>query len=89
MGRFLWAWCFSCLLLVGFATSARADDLGAIPVCVRPPDVPAGLDGWAFAPNGTTVVRMKREEFQKQSRGQVIYVFDPAAPPENTKLQRA
>ncbi len=28
---------------------------------------------------------MRREEFKKQARGQMVYVYDPAAPPANTK----
>ncbi len=89
MGRILWAWCFSCLLLVGFVASARADDPSmVVPICVRVPGIPDDVarNGWAFAQDGTTVVRMRREEFKKASRGLLVYRFDPAAPPENTKL---
>jgi hypothetical protein len=88
MGRFLWAWCFAWSLLLGFATSARADNLGmVVPICVHVPGIPEDVarNGWAFGPNGSTLIRMPREEFKKASRGLLVYRFDPAAPPENTK----
>jgi hypothetical protein len=86
MGRFLWVWGLCWLLLVGLAATAQAEGLTAIRVCIRPPDVPADIDAWVYAPNGTTVIRMKREDFKKESRGHTVYLFSPSAPPESVKL---
>jgi hypothetical protein len=81
MGRFLWVWGLCWLLLAGLASTAQAEGLTAIAVCVRPPDVPPDIDAWAYAPNGTTVLRMKRDEFKKESRGRMVYLLVPSAPP--------
>lgn len=87
MGRVLWAWCLAWLLLVGVAANARAGDFGEIRVCVRPPNVPAGVEAWVYTPgSATVVVKVKREDFKKQSGGLTTYLFDPNAPAENTKL---
>lgn len=89
MGRILWGWGFAWLLLVSFATSARADkpsELGAVRVCVRPPNLEPGVGQWAYPHGKEHVVTDSEQVFREKSQGNTIYIFDPAAPPENTKL---
>lgn len=54
---------------------------------MRPPNVPPGVEAWVYTPgSATVVVKVKREDFKKQAGGLTTYVFDPGAPPDNTKL---
>lgn len=87
MRRALWAWCFLWSLILTVSASARAEDFLLVPVCVIPEGVPEDVarNGWIFGPNASTVIRMRREEFAKRARGQMVYVYNPGAPPENTK----
>lgn len=84
MGRILWALCVTLLLLMGFTATARADD-SAVRVCIKP-DVPPGIDAWAYDAKGTMVVRMKRDDFKKKSKGRTVYLYSPSAPPESVLL---
>jgi hypothetical protein len=88
MGRYLWVWCLSWLLVVGFATGARADDDDDpskwpktwIRVCVH--STP-GINVWSYYSGKT--LPMNEKLFRKLSRGLPVFAFDPTAPPENTK----
>jgi hypothetical protein len=91
MGR-LWVWAWACLLVVGFATQARADDPGFLPlrVCVRPPEVPATVWAWGYPSGGPVLLLLRRkpwmrERFLETSHPFPIYIFDPDAPAANTK----
>ena len=85
MGRWFWGVCLALWVLLGAARGARAGDFTEIHVCVRPPNVPAGVAAWAYTP-GTASVILNREQFKKQAHGLTAYVFDPAAPEANNKL---
>jgi hypothetical protein len=93
MTRFWWVcrcigWCLF-LVLLCFATAARAEDAGKlrgpIHVCVRPGNVPSDVDRWAITLGGTVLIGPLAEVDDKKS-GIIRYVFDPSAPPESTKL---
>lgn len=47
--------------------------------------MPAGLAVWTYTP-GSGSVFLKWEEAKKKYSGLTVYIFDPAAPAENTKL---
>src|SRR5262245_24714654 len=85
MGRYLWVWCLSWLLVVCFAAGARADDDPStwIRVCVRPKEVPGTVNVWAYTAGNTVIV--SRAAFKTKSGGLTTYAFDPYAPPENTQ----
>lgn len=87
MRRPRWVWWLFWVFVVSLATNARAGDFAEIRVCVRPPNVPPGVEAWVYTPgSATVVVKVKREDFKKQSGGLTTYVFDPNAPVENTQL---
>jgi hypothetical protein len=89
MLRLWWGWCLFVSLLVCSAPSAWADDAGVlreIRVCVRPPNIPADVGRWTYAPGGGTVLTGSQVVFRQKSRGHAIYVLDPNARPESVQL---
>src|SRR5215468_7387747 len=78
-----WASALCLLLLLCFAGRAWAEE---IRVCVRPPEGPPNLARWAYSWGTASLLTSDVEVFMMKTHGQTIYVFDPSAPPENTKL---
>ena len=83
MRRIGWVLGVYLLLLFGFAGQAWANE---IRVCVRPPNVPANVERWAYSTGTASLMTTDTEVFSMRSHGQTIYVFDPSAPEENAKL---
>lgn len=92
MGRYLklCGLCLCCLVLAVFATNALAGGSPyVIRVCLIPPELKGkGTgNGWFYDPNGGGVrTGLKREEMQKLNTSQVLYIYDPDAPADNTKF---
>ena len=80
----LWGWVGVCWLVVSFATQARAEEWAPIPVCVRPRNVPRSVEVWSYW-NEQTMLLHGRAAFAEKSYLKPTFVYDPEAPPENTR----
>jgi len=74
--------CLAASLLLWSPTLAYADE---VHVCIRPPNIAANIDRWAFS-NAGIILTTKPFIFMTKAAGLRIYVFDPNAPPENAAL---
>ena len=70
------------MLLLCLVGRAWADE---IRVCVRPPNVPANVGRWSYTTGTGTLLTSDAALFAMMAHGHDIYIFDPHAPPENTR----
>lgn len=84
-----WVWVLVFFaLFFAFVRTARAQSAsnGAtaiLRVCVKPPNVQKEVRVWAYTSGSAQVI--PRNDFEKNYPGTTSYVFDPFAPPENTR----
>ncbi|MDI1434410.1 hypothetical protein [Polyangium sorediatum] len=85
MLRRVFAWCLLPILLVLCAPSvARALTFR---VCVKPPNVPPGVNQWAYDLGAATVWTTKSQvEFTQKAEGHAVYIYDPYVGPESVRL---
>ena len=88
-----WVWvAFICVFLAAFGRDAGAQQKpGAakapftkIYVCVKPPNVQKEVIAWSYVSGNDKIVA--RPDYEKEYPGKTVYVYNPSAPPGNTKL---
>ncbi|MDC0747503.1 hypothetical protein [Polyangium mundeleinium] len=85
MRRRVFAWCLLLILFILCAPSvARALTFR---VCVKPPNVPPGVNQWAYDLGAATVWTTKSHvEFAQKAQGHAVYIYDPYVAPESVRL---
>ncbi|MFO0586910.1 MAG: hypothetical protein U0441_05200 [Polyangiaceae bacterium] len=78
--------------LAAFGGTARAQQkpgqaqapFTKIYVCVKPPNVQKEVIAWSYVSGNDKIIA--RPDYEKEYPGKTVYVYNPSAPPGNTKL---
>ena len=83
-------WWLAALCVVFVFSFARSTAAQGIPaehrVCARPPNVPPGVERWAYPPSGLVLLTTDPEQFRRMTEREMVFVFDPFAPPESVRV---